>query len=141
MDLTKFSPACFPTFDSGVSLAGQKGTISGWGALEYDTGNYPDILQEAQDLIPIVSKQTCIDNGEPYIYEEDLLPGMMCAGGPELGIDTCQGDSGGPLTHAFAPNRYQLVGAVSWGRDCAKSYGIYSDVACKILVLWNNSGC
>ena len=34
-----------------------------------------------------------------YIYEGDLLPGMFCAGGPGLGIDTCQGDSGGPLTH------------------------------------------
>ena len=33
-----------------------------------------------------------------YIYEGDLLPGMFCAGGPGLGIDTCQGDSGGPLT-------------------------------------------
>ena len=33
-----------------------------------------------------------------YIYEDDIKPGMFCAGGPGLGIDTCQGDSGGPLT-------------------------------------------
>ena len=33
-----------------------------------------------------------------YIFDGDILPGMFCAGGPGLGIDTCQGDSGGPLT-------------------------------------------
>ena len=38
-----------------------------------------------------------------YIYESDLQPGMFCAGGPGLGIDTCQGDSGGPLTRQVLP--------------------------------------
>ena len=58
--------------------------------------------------------------------------GMFCAGG--LGTDACQGDSGGPLTIPFLPNRYQLVGIVSWGEGCAKTYGVYTDVACKILI-------
>merc|ERR1711936_776940 len=129
VNLFTFAPACFPTFATGESLHGQNGTISGWGALEYDTGDYPDTLQEVQDLIPIVNRETCVTNTEPYIYDSDILPGMLCAGGPGLGMDTCQGDSGGPLTNKFAPNRYQLVGVVSWGRNCAKSYGVYSDVA------------
>merc|ERR1711936_915239 len=129
VNLFTFAPACFPTFATGESLHGQNGTISGWGALEYDTGDYPDTLQEVQDLIPIVNRETCETNTEPYIYAGEILPGMLCAGGPGLGMDTCQGDSGGPLTNKFAPNRYQLVGVVSWGRDCAKSYGVYSDAA------------
>ena len=98
-------------------------------------GDYPEELQEVQDLIPIVDRDTCVTNTEPYIYDSDIMPGMLCAGGPGLGMDTCQGDSGGPLTHQFAPDQYQLVGVVSWGRDCAKSYGVYSDVACKYLPL------
>jgi len=135
VDLTTYTPACFPTFDSGRSLHGQNGTISGWGALQFnynpDTnpGDYPDILMEVQDLIPIVDRATCVTGNEPYIYDSDILPGMVCAGGPDVGKDTCQGDSGGPLTHQFSTNRYQLVGVVSWGRECAKSYGIYADVA------------
>jgi len=129
VNTTTYSPACFPSFSSGQSLHGKNGTISGWGALEYQTGDYPEELQEVQDLIPIVDRDTCVTNTRPYIYDSDILPGMLCAGGPGLGMDTCQGDSGGPLTHQFAPNQYQLVGVVSWGRDCAKSYGVYSDVA------------
>jgi len=80
-------------------------------------------------MIPIVSRETCVDGNEPWIYDSDILPGMLCAGGPGLGLDTCQGDSGGPLTHQFTPGRYELVGVVSWGRNCAKSYGVYADVA------------
>ena len=26
---------------------------------------------------------------------------------------------------------YELVGVVSWGRDCAKSFGVYADLPCK----------
>jgi len=129
VNTTMYTPACFPTFTTGESLHGKNGTISGWGALEYNTGDYPDTLQEAQDLVPIVNRDTCVTDTEPWIYDSDILPGMLCAGGPGLGIDTCQGDSGGPLTNQFAPNRYQLVGVVSWGRSCAESYGVYSDVA------------
>jgi len=128
VNTTKYSPACFPNFESGQSLHGENGTISGWGALDYG-GDYPDTLQEVQNLIPIVNRETCVTDTEPWIYESDILDGMLCAGGPDVGMDTCQGDSGGPLTHEFADNQYELVGVVSWGRNCAKSYGVYSDVA------------
>ena len=100
-----YTPACFPTYTTGESLHGKNGTISGWGALEYMSkktpfylifkelylaGDYPDTLQEAQDLIPIVNRETCVTDTEPWIYDSDILPGMLCAGGPGLGIDTCQ---------------------------------------------------
>ena len=32
----------------------------------------------------------------------------------------------------MSSGRYELIGAVSWGRNCAKSYGVYADVPCKI---------
>ena len=53
-------------------------------------GDYPDTLQEAQNLIPIVDRETCVTDTEPWIYEDDILDGMLCAGGPDVGIDTCQ---------------------------------------------------
>jgi len=128
VDLSLFSPVCIPptSVASSEEFAGQNATAVGWGALEYETGNYPATLQELQDLLPIVTKADCVDN--EYIYESDLQPGMFCAGGPGLGIDTCQGDSGGPLTRQTSSGIYELVGAVSWGRNCAKSFGVYADL-------------
>jgi len=128
VDLSLFSPVCIPpaTVASSEEFAGQNATAVGWGALEYGTGDYPESLQELQDLLPIVAKADCVD--DQFIYEDDLHPGMFCAGGPGLGIDTCQGDSGGPLTRQTSTGRYELVGAVSWGRNCAKSYGVYADL-------------
>ena len=32
----------------------------------------------------------------------------------------------------MSTGRYELIGAVSWGRNCAKSFGVYADVPCKI---------
>jgi len=128
VDLSLFSPVCIPptSVASSEEFAGQNATAVGWGALEYGTGDYPETLQELQDLLPIVTKADCVDN--EYIYESDLQPGMFCAGGPGLGIDTCQGDSGGPLTRQTSSGIYELVGAVSWGRNCAKSFGVYADL-------------
>ena len=28
--------------------------------------------------------------------------------------------------------KYELVGAVSWGRNCAKSFGVYADLPCRL---------
>jgi len=128
VDLSLFSPVCIPptSVASSEEFAGENATAVGWGALEYGTGDYPDTLQELQDLLPIVPKADCVDN--EHIFEDDLHAGMFCAGGPGLGIDTCQGDSGGPLTRQTSTGLYELVGAVSWGRNCAKSFGVYADL-------------
>ena len=32
----------------------------------------------------------------------------------------------------MSTGRYELIGAVSWGRNCAKSFGVYADIPCKI---------
>lgn len=128
VDMSLFSPACLPapSVASSQQWAGQNATATGWGALQYGTGDYPEVLQELQDLLPIVTNSECVDN--ELIDEGQLLPGMFCAGGPGLGIDTCQGDSGGPLTRQAIAGIYELIGVVSWGVDCAKSYGVYADI-------------
>jgi len=128
VDLSLFSPVCIPPMSvaSSEEFAGQNATAVGWGTLEYESGDFPDTLQELQGLLPIVTRADCVDN--EYIREDDLVPGMFCAGGPGLGIDTCQGDSGGPLTRQTSSGKYELVGAVSWGRDCAQSFGVYTDL-------------
>lgn len=79
------------------------------------------------------SDQACIDD-----YNGNFNPdNMLCAGdpngiSPSEGEDSCQGDSGGPLLSSDT-----LVGVVSWGGQCAKYNGVYSDVFS--LKPWVNS--
>jgi len=135
VNLFTFAPACFPTFATGETLHGKNGTVTGWGTVNYTKENerlLPDTLQEVQDLIPILNRETCVTGKGFHYQDSEILPGMLCAGGPGLGMDACAGDSGGPLTNKFAPNRYQLVGVVIWGLKCVKEQpkiGVYSDVA------------
>jgi hypothetical protein len=59
---------------------------------------------------------------------------MVCAGytnGTDAGNpkDSCQGDSGGPLfINNGAVGNYTQYGIVSFGLNCAETYGVYSDV-------------
>ena len=88
VDLSLFSPVCIPSTSvaSSEEFAGQNATAVGWGALEYGSkplstfcknrtlavqnvsifsspaGDYPETLQELQDLLPIVTKADCVDN-------------------------------------------------------------------------------
>ena len=91
VDLSLFSPVCIPpaTVASSEEFAGQNATAVGWGALEYGSkpqiffasfckkfsdlnnfndlsfspaGDYPESLQELQDLLPIVAKADCVDD-------------------------------------------------------------------------------
>lgn len=62
-------------------------------------------------------------------------PTMLCAGfanGADANDgnrpkDSCHGDSGGPLIYD-AGSGYEQIGVVSWGLDCAKTYGVYADI-------------
>jgi hypothetical protein len=76
--------------------------------------------------IPFIETATC---NAPDAYNGNVLPGMMCAGFDEGGIDACQGDSGGPLV-LRGPDGAVLVGVVSWGEGCARKlkYGVYTRV-------------
>jgi len=82
-------------------------TVSGWGDLEYDAQEYPDILMSVE--VPALSNPECQD-----VYdEEEILEQHICAGAGKSdiraliswlfltnnidfpgGIDACHGDSG-----------------------------------------------
>lgn len=106
-----------------IPIAGQKGTIAGWGVTNI-TSNVPwPILQVAE--VPVVDFNVCDAN---YVkIEQPLTDKMFCAGYIEKGgVDSCIGDSGGPIViKGF------LAGITSWGHNCAepKYPGVYTLVS------------
>jgi secreted trypsin-like serine protease len=103
---------------------GQSLEVTGWGATSQGGDASRDLLQAR---VPYVENATC--NERPS-YNGRVLPGMICAGYREGGIDSCQGDSGGPLVWRTAEGPV-LVGVVSSGEGCARQlkYGVYTRIA------------
>jgi trypsin len=95
--------------------------VTGWGTTT-EGGEVSKELLEA--TVPYVDNATC---NEPSSYNGTVLPGMICAGRKEGGVDSCQGDSGGPLVWRTT-NGPVLVGVVSHGNGCARrlKYGVYT---------------
>ncbi|XP_058117580.1 trypsin 3A1-like [Anopheles ziemanni] len=108
------SPISFSTFNPVYC------TISGWGQMNNDTQELPEILKAVK--IPLVNYTDCRRKWSPYT----VTTAMACAG--ELRRDSCNGDSGGPLV---CNNR--LYGIVSWGdRYCGSTYpGVYTNISAK----------
>ena len=71
---------------------GQPLQVTGWGTTKEVGGQMPTHLFKA--TVPYVDNDTC---NKPNSYNGKVLPGMMCAGKEQGGINSCQGDSGGPL--------------------------------------------
>ncbi|XP_069687385.1 trypsin-1-like [Periplaneta americana] len=128
--IMKVSPA-FPEDNSALqpmqlrkeeAPLGLNCTTSGWGLL--DSEEYPDILQIVS--VPYIPEDECRQIYELNNYtENEIYPGMTCAGYEQGGKDACAGDSGGPLQCGGL-----LTGIVSWGAGCAEpNYpGVYADV-------------
>jgi len=121
-------PICLPIFNTEVGV-GLLATVSGFGHLDYDSGERADSLQFVRK--PIVSAARC-----DQMHADPTTDDMICAGYPEGGRDACIGDSGGPLVVIpdedceVAIRGAVLIGVVSWGVKCADIYpGIYSKVA------------
>lgn len=116
------SPVCLPT-DMGNDYANKKAVVTGWGTLNPDTGEVPDVLYEVS-----VKTWTNYDCQTGTNYDEEMITEtMICAG--EDGKDSCWGDSGGPMI-VNDDGKYTLVGVVSWGYGCAmEGYpGVYARV-------------
>lgn len=123
----KSAPAgrIIPLAGADVSLKpGQPLEVTGWGATAQGGDASHDLLKAR---VPYVENATC---NELASYNGKILPGMICAGYREGGIDSCQGDSGGPLVWRTAEGPV-LVGVVSFGEGCARKlkYGVYTRVA------------
>ena len=91
IDIHKYRPI---RLDNGFNVnleAGDTLTAVGWGVLDYDSGEHPDVLMEV-DLGYIENDVCAEDYGYPSHWIED---NMMCTW--EEGKDACIGDSGGPL--------------------------------------------
>nr|XP_017508489.2 transmembrane protease serine 11D isoform X1 [Manis javanica] len=114
---------CLPEATQNI-LPGSTAYITGWGSQSYG-GNTVTDLQQAR--VEIISNSAC---NAPDSYNGAVLPGMICAGEPQGGVDACQGDSGGPLVQEDSRQIWFLVGIVSWGYECGlpNKPGVYTRV-------------
>jgi len=101
--------------------AGMPATVLGWGSTQAAPNVWPETLQQA--TIPLVSSTSC---NPLATYEGLISTNMRCAGGE--GVDACAGDSGGPLVIQDTMGQWTLIGITSFGQDCAKVPGVYTDV-------------
>lgn len=121
---SRFAPIAL-NFDDLTPKSAQDMTIMGWGYRENkETTSVP-----YETVVRHVDTAVCRYRwGDSYIK-----PRMVCAAGRDGG-DTCQGDSGGPLIvkgRASDGSQDTLVGATSWGAECADNYypGVYARVS------------
>ncbi|CAG2179094.1 unnamed protein product, partial [Oppiella nova] len=109
-----------PTKDSELT-PGTIVTVTGWGYLVNGGGSSPATLQTVD--LPVVDRGYCAERNN---HVAPVTNSMFCAGVPEGGKDACQNDSGGPVKY-----NGELVGIVSWGKQCAlPDYpGVYARVS------------
>ncbi|XP_038067010.1 uncharacterized protein LOC119737019 isoform X2 [Patiria miniata] len=118
-------PACLNAAQNETEIY-QNCYATGWGALQEGGSVFPDILQEV--VLPLIPLENCT----AFLQDLYLITKyMVCAGYEEGGKDSCQGDSGGPLVCKDSDNRWQLIGATSFGLGCARPGrpGVYSRVS------------
>ncbi|XP_066211332.1 hyaluronan-binding protein 2 [Saccopteryx leptura] len=109
---------CLP---DGPFPSGTECHISGWGVTE--TGEGSRQLLDAK--VKLISNTLC---NSRRLYDHTIDETMICAGNLQKpGIDSCQGDSGGPLT-CEKDGTYYVYGIVSWGQECGKKPGVYTQV-------------
>ncbi|CAF1059349.1 unnamed protein product [Adineta steineri] len=104
-------------------IAGTSLLAAGWGD-KWSHGPSSTTLQQV--TIQAVGAQTTYCQ---HIIEDPTV--QFCAGTmPGSEKDTCQGDSGGPLMMFNSNQTWELVGIISYGRDCAvPNYpGVYTRV-------------
>ncbi|XP_016973215.1 trypsin alpha-3 [Drosophila rhopaloa] len=98
---------------------GVAASISGWGKTTYGGSSSSTLLYVDTK---IVGRTQC--GSSTYGYGSSIMTTMICAAAADK--DACQGDSGGPLVSGG-----QLVGIVSWGKECALANfpGVFANVA------------
>ncbi|XP_045686186.1 coagulation factor XII isoform X2 [Phyllostomus hastatus] len=74
--------------------------VAGWGHQFEGAEEYASFLQEAQ--VPLIPPESC---SSPSMHGAAFVPGMLCAGFPEGGVDACQG------VHWYVRRRLQSAGS------------------------------
>ncbi|XP_043648729.1 phenoloxidase-activating factor 2 [Drosophila teissieri] len=117
-------PICLPPTETPqmeAELQSANCLATGWGHRNSASRTMENLLKRIE--LPAVDHESCqrllrrTVLGRRY----SLHPSFICAGGVK-GKDTCMGDGGSPLfcTLPGEKDRYQLVGLVSWGIECAE---------------------
>merc|ERR550519_2502561 len=104
--------------------------VAGWGRdrEEKDGGKFSFVQRKVD--VPIYDRGKCDNVMKQLLGKEfNLRNGELCAGG-ECGKDACDGDGGSPLVCLSKENRWNVVGLVTWGVDCARKGvpGVYANV-------------
>ena len=109
---SKTNAACLPlTQFKGDALAGEIGTVSGWGLQDgpLNGGVNSDVLNSVE--IPLITEKQCKKDFAkfPKYFGRIITKRMICAGQPEGGIDSCRGDSGGKLAHILSCSKMLMI--------------------------------
>ncbi|XP_047519482.1 trypsin delta-like [Pieris napi] len=110
--------------------ANQMAIVSGWGLMK-EKGQSAKFLQSAS--IRTIVMKLCRQSG---VYRGIDPASMFCAGSfTQPSADACQGDSGGPIV-----SEGLLIGAVSWGKGCARGNfpGVYTRLSDPVIWDWIN---
>ncbi|XP_012934642.1 trypsin-7 [Aplysia californica] len=93
----KIWPICLPSRNANE---GEKGIVTGWGAIYQDGPTSTALLQA---VVPVKSNTLCSERYSNY----DITNRMLCAGYTDGKKDACQADSGGGLNF-LRNNKWEL---------------------------------
>jgi len=139
IDLTStddINAACLPGCDDQFNYQFNNGSgvrcwVAGWGK-DGKGGSFQTIQNKVD--VPLMDSRDCQSRMKQALGRDagrnfQLSESEVCAGGEE-GKDACDGDGGAPLVCQSKDNRWNVVGLVTWGVDCARRGvpGVYANV-------------
>merc|ERR1712038_653771 len=128
--------ACLPGCDDQFNYQFNNGSgvrcwVAGWGK-DGKGGSFQTIQNKVD--VPLMDSRDCQSRMKSALGRDagrnfQLSESEVCAGGEE-GKDACDGDGGAPLVCQSKDNRWNVVGLVTWGVDCARRGvpGIYANI-------------
>merc|ERR1711990_24995 len=143
---SKAKPVCIPSKNYNIDNdfpTDNTAFAAGWG-YTHEEGHRTTVVAK-EVLLPLVEDDKCYqafldaESLQEWVSEGKVHHNLgtstaICAGYPK-GLDqwgnqadACQGDSGGPLVRKHPQAGYELVGLVSWGYGCARTYGVFTQV-------------
>jgi len=121
----KVRPVCAPKPEEDYVAA--LATISGWGSTVWEDWKPSPVLKSHTAR---VQRNDICQKAHTVVESGKVTDNMICSGKiPDFINDSCQGDSGGPLVHKAKNNKFELIGLMSWGYQCARGPpGVYTRV-------------